>query len=334
MNEHEELNVALANQPMPTKRARKRRLERMDHYLDDVTPSAEDAPTLGNYQQWTTSDNKVFLPASRTCDLLPPGAYEIDANPSVGIFFSRINVKLEDLIRFPDSNSDRVIEEIRQFWAKKDLFRDYGIFYKRGICLWGPPGSGKTSTVQFVMKDVIDLGGVVFKFGHPELFVKGLRIFRGIQPDTPIVTILEDIDGILECYNESEVLQVLDGIDSVENIVFLATTNYPERLGARIINRPSRFDKRFKIGHPNEQCRRLYLERIVDPSFVSEGRVDIDRWVSDTDRFSLAHLKELYTSVAILGDDYKESIDALTSMNEQEISSSNYEETKFGFVPR
>ena len=42
------------------------------------------------------------------------------------------------------------------------------------------------------------------------------------------------------------------------------TTNYPEKLGARIINRPSRFDKRFKIDLPNAESRKIYFEYLIN----------------------------------------------------------------------
>ncbi|MFK5088309.1 AAA family ATPase, partial [Klebsiella pneumoniae] len=74
---------------------------------------------------------------------------------------------------------------------------------------------------------------------------------------------MEDIDATLEIYNESTVINLLDGVDRVDKIVFLATTNYPEKLGTRIMNRPSRFDKRFKVGYPTDNTRKIYLEHLI-----------------------------------------------------------------------
>jgi SpoVK/Ycf46/Vps4 family AAA+-type ATPase len=118
-------------------------------------------------------------------------------------------------------------------------------------------------------------------------------------------------------------------------VVFLATTNYPERLGPRIINRPSRFDKRFKIGHPKAAARKLYLEHVIGNGDVEKGRaeakrlgVDLKQWVKDTAEMSLAHLKELFIAVLILKDPYEEAIETLKSMKE-EIEDKEY--GNFGF---
>jgi SpoVK/Ycf46/Vps4 family AAA+-type ATPase len=106
-------------------------------------------------------------------------------------------------------------------------------------------------------------------------------------------------------------------VNSIDKACFLATTNYPERLGARIINRPSRFDKRFKIGYPKEASRRMYLEFLIGgEEKVRSLGIDLDMWVRDTEGFSLAHLKELFTAVVILDDSYEDAIRTLRSMRE------------------
>jgi SpoVK/Ycf46/Vps4 family AAA+-type ATPase len=215
-----------------------------------------------------------------------------------------------------------VITEIQTFWEREGIFRDFDLAYKRGIILWGPPGSGKSCTIQLIIEDVTKRDGIVIKFTSPGLFLSGMRSFKEIQPETPVVILMEDIDAILEMYSESSVLNILDGVDQVDKAVFLATTNYPERLGGRILNRPSRFDKRFKIGHPNKESRRLYFQHLIGDKPLT---VDVERWVSDSDGFSIAHLKELFVAVCILGDDYDDAIETLSSMKEQLLSDKEFE---------
>jgi hypothetical protein len=285
---------------------------------------------LGNLVQWTTGDDKIFVPASHTKARLLPGVYEIQHSSTIGLYFQRIPVKTEGLIRFPQTNSERVVREIENFWGKESIFREYHLTYKRGIILWGPPGGGKSCTIQIIMKDVVERDGVVIKFTHPSLFMEGMRVFREIERETPVVVLMEDIDSILEGYSESEVLNILDGVDQIERVVFLATTNYPERLGARILNRPSRFDKRFKIDHPNTESRMLYFRHLLGERDPEDVGISLTKWVKDTDRFSIAHLKELFVAVVILGDDYAEAIETLESMKEV-ISSEDDHDKMMGF---
>lgn len=210
---------------------------RLPFYEDDEKEIDEEELTKA-YCQWTTHDGKIFVPASNTKKALTPGIYEIDINSNIGLYFEKIPVKTEGLLRFPDTNSDKVLDEIVKFWESEEVFRRYDLTYKRGILLWGPPGSGKSCTCQLIMSDVVKRGGIVVKFDEPHLFIDGMRILRTIQPETPVVAMMEDIDAIIEAYNESEVLNILDGVNEVNKTVFLATTNYPDRLGARVVNRP------------------------------------------------------------------------------------------------
>lgn len=297
--------------------------------------ASADAPGIRVVVQWTTDDNTRFIPAARTCGTLPPGLYRISQNAGIGVYFESLAVKTEGLLRFPQVNSDKVIHEIEKFWERGDIFAQFGLTHKRGILLWGPPGSGKSSTIQLVMADVIRRGGVGLLFCYPTLFLEGFRKLRAIQPTTPVVVLMEDLDEILDTCNESEVLNILDGAERLDKVVFLASTNYPGNLGPRIVNRPSRFDKRFKIGVPNAESRAMYLEHLFRDHPGLRAMWPLAKWVEDTAGFSLAHLKELFTAVVILDDTYDEAIATLRTMREK-IDESDGEDdiNQMGFVPR
>src|SRR5581483_1208042 len=88
--------------------------------------------------QWTTADEKIFVPASNTAPKLSPGLYEITHSPTIGIYFQKTPIKTEGLLRFPQTNNERVVREIEKFWDLEGRFREYGLSYKRGIIMWGP----------------------------------------------------------------------------------------------------------------------------------------------------------------------------------------------------
>ena len=274
--------------------------------------------------QWTSSDDKSFIPSSKSRKKMPPGLYEVQHSNSVGVHFVKGVLQTEGLVNFPETNSSLILQEVEKFWEREDLFKRYGLAFKRGILLWGPPGSGKTSLIRLLIKDVISRNGIVIKFCAPGLFSMGLKIFREIEPNTPCIILMEDIDSIIEEFRESEVINILDGVDTISKVLFIATSNYPEKLGERILNRPSRFDKRFKIGTPNTESRKIYFDFLFKKS---ESVPDIERWVKDTEGFSVAHLKELFVNVIILGNAYEEAVKLLRLMCKS-ISSS---EKKLGF---
>lgn len=171
--------------------------------------------------------------------------------------------------------------------------------------------SGKTSAVKMILNNIVKRGGITVKFDNPGTFTAGMKVLRDIQEDTPVICLMEDLDSILDWNSESRVINVIDGMEGVDRVVFLATTNYPEKLGSRIMNRPSRFDKRIFIGMPNSESRKIYLAKKLNGKKVEGG---IQKWVDDTDGMSVAHLKELVVAVTILGKDYGETIGRLREM--------------------
>ena len=270
-----------------------------------------------SYVQWTTSDDTKYYPAGRVVKQLPPGYYAIKEGMG-GIFFQRKPIKTERLLRFPDAGSDSVIEEIENFWNLEDRFRKSDVPYKRGIIMYGPPGSGKTCAMRIVVDNLIkNREGIVVDFPGTYLFKESYETLRQIHEGMPLIILMEDLDAILN-RNESEVLNLLDGMYGIDKTVFLATTNYPEKLGSRIMNRPSRFDKKIFIGMPSSEAREIFIRS----KLIEESDDEVSKWVEDTDGFSIAHIKELYVANTILGDPYDTALVTLRKMKSQDISSS------------
>jgi hypothetical protein len=177
---------------------------------------------------------------------------------------------------------------------------------------------GKSCTNQLVAADVIERGGIVVPFPGARLFLHGMEVLRTIQPTTPVVVLMEDLDSLLDTPDSSEIMNVLDGtFATLERVVFLADTNYPERLERRVTNRPSRFDRCFEMKLPSSETRQLYLKSLCH----QDDHFDIVRAVRDSGSFSFAHLKELFTATVIFGRDYETTVKDLRAMIEQRLPS-------------
>lgn len=269
--------------------------------------------------QWTLLGNDTFTACGKTCDILPARVYSIDIDNYGRYLFITKNIITDELIILPDTANERVLKAIDTFWGAKDAFASYGQLFKRGIMLWGPPGGGKTCTLMLLCHDLIKRGGIVVIGSHPERTARGLEIIRRIEPDRPLICILEDIDEIISQYGEHELLALLDGETQIANICFVASTNYPERLDKRLVNRPSRFDEIIKVGMPTADARRVYLHaRLGEDERVNQ-------WVKDSEGFSVAHLREMVVAVCCLGRTYEETIERLRSMTRTPKSDSGNE---------
>jgi hypothetical protein len=267
-----------------------------------------DVPT-----QWLQTKKDTFVPAQgKIRSHLPPGMYTslIEDNQ---LRLERINLVHDDLLQMPDSVSDQVIHSIQKFWNSQDEFVKRKQLFKRGILCYGPQGSGKTATLLLLAEDLISRGGIVFvPHRSSASLIMSIRAIRYIETDRPIIVLLEDVDEILKGESEYNILSLLDGEYQFNNVVYLATTNHPERLGPRFTNRPSRFDELIEVGLPTEKDRRFYLENKLLP--VDQMGINVESWVRDTEGFSVAHLRELMVAVTCLKRDYAETLGRLKVM--------------------
>lgn len=264
-----------------------------------------------SFCQWSVYPNDTYMPSGPKRENIPPGVYKIVPTDS-GPAFVKMSMVSDELIEIDDSVNVQVLASMKKFWQSRDRYVERGIVYKRGLLLYGPAGSGKTSTVSLLSQTLVGMGGIVIVVTHAGLAADAVSALRRIEPDRNIICIFEDIDELIRNEGEHKLLSLLDGEDQVDNVVNIATTNFPEQLGARIINRPSRFDERIEVGMPSEKARQRYLKHITKKETIADD--EINRWVEDTNGFQIAHLRELAIAVFCLDQSYDSVIERLKSM--------------------
>lgn len=266
--------------------------------------------------QWSTSDGKNFFPSGATQDKLPPGLYIVCNDPMRGLYFQKEPLGSDDIVRFIDAEADKIVDEMDRFWKVKEKYKKFGLIHKRGVLLYGRQGTGKTYIFRMVMDQVIAMGGICVKFASSSFWLnKGMKEIRQIQPDVPIVAILEDIDSIIEEDCESHLINMLDGVDSVPHSVFLASTNHPENLEGRITNRPSRFDRQLEVGALSDVNRKLYVEHLFKRGGID--MTEVDKVVADTKGMAVDHVKNLIQSAFILDNPYDEALADVRAMTDK-----------------
>jgi hypothetical protein len=317
----------------PGNRAKRHRSEGGAVEAAAPTPSVQAPISLATTgeKRWA-ANHDTFWGATQTYDELPPGLYRCDMSPNVGPVLNRVRVETDNLLELPDDAASSLIREFEKFWKIGEEFTKRGFLHKRGFLLWGPPGSGKTSAIGILIKRLVrEYGGVVLFLDHPGVAAQCLQMVRSIEPKRPMIAIMEDMDALVERHGEHEYLALLDGEAQVANIVFLSTTNYPERLDRRFVDRPSRFDTIRFIGMPSAEARRVYLSA-KEPSLSVDGD-ELEQWVRLSDGFSVAHLKEMIVAVRCFGQPLEEVAERLAQMQaRQPISTDAPDRLPFGFA--
>jgi len=164
----------------------------------------------------------------------------------------------------------------------------------------GPPGNGKTHCVRALVKELDVSSLYVQSLSHQHYTAEQLwaSVFDRARGLCPCVLILEDLDSLVSKNNRSFFLNQLDGFDQNHGLMILATTNHPDRIDSAIIDRPSRFDRKYHFNLPAFEERLEFLtgwqRKLADETeWKSEETAAI---ATSTEGFSFAYLKELIIS--------------------------------------
>ena len=271
--------------------------------VDDIEPLSR------SFFKWlkNKNDSQPIGDAS-TENKLQRSAYSISIDYNGIIHFTRVKPKTAELYKFKSGPMDEVLTEIDKFWGLKEDYKKLGLLYNRGILLYGPPGSGKTSIINQVSEMIVSRGDVVFYSNSVSSLNEGLKAFRQVEPDRRVVVIIEDADEQI-AHNEQAFLHLLDGQDSVEGVLYLATTNYLERFPPRLL-RSGRFDKKIEVPQPPREGRLVYLKNKLKSSKMESDK-EIERLADETEGMSFGDMLELVTAVYALKEPVKDVLDRL-----------------------
>jgi transitional endoplasmic reticulum ATPase len=188
----------------------------------------------------------------------------------------------EVFVEVPDTNWDQVgglettKERLRETiqWPLEypEVFESMDLDAAKGVLLYGPPGTGKTLLAKAVANEAesnfISIKGpeLLNKFvGESE---KGVReVFSKARENAPTVIFFDEIDSIAgergRQANDSgvgermvsQLLTELDGLEELEDVVVVATTNRPDLIDSALL-RPGRLDRHVHVPVPDEDARR------------------------------------------------------------------------------
>jgi transitional endoplasmic reticulum ATPase len=263
---------------------------------------------------WNCSNGLYFPTKVPNKIQIDPGLYNVKASMEMGLFLEPQDTVLDDIFLVPDETINIVLNDFEKFINNKETYKRYGLTHKRGVLMHGLHGCGKSTLINIITTKIVqDFGGIAVNVENLESFIPMMKMFRKIQPDTPILAIIEDMDSFLNYNSTKDFLNLLDGNLQINNILYLGTTNYLDRIEPRVKYRPSRFDLLIHIDAPNEKIRRYFLEqKILSEDLVKFGGSKfIDKAVEATTGFSFAHLKEFIISVIIMENGFEDTITRL-----------------------
>lgn len=316
--------VLVNNKPIRVIRPINESLKNVSESYGEISPSENFDSVNGIVEKdklsklthsWVRKGNDFFASAKPNAETVPAGLYDINQSQTVGLFLTLRGITVDEIYLPPSLNMNIVLNDLIKFWSLEERYAEYGIIYKRGVLLYGQPGTGKSSLVNLILKEVITKhDGIVINAQDLYTLVPMLHTLRSLEPTKKILVLFEDFDSLVYNSSSTQLLNLMDGNNQIDNVVYLATTNYIDRLEDRYL-RPSRLDLLVHIDMPTPEDRMEFFNRkLKDEDKANITPAELQRWVNDTDGFSYAHLKEFIISVVVMGNDYSQTVARLTQI--------------------
>jgi chaperone BCS1 len=171
---------------------------------------------------------------------------------------------------------EQLLRDIERFRSSWQRYRQLGVPYHRGYLLYGPPGTGKTSLVSAIAAK-FEIG--IYAINLTDFTDRSL-MHAVSEVSANSIVLFEDIDCMTsgkarpisdEKFNEkadnkrdekgdttqsrvtlSGLLNVLDGFNAPENVLFMMTSNHVEALDPALL-RPGRIDYKLYMGPASDQ---------------------------------------------------------------------------------
>ncbi|MHB8877743.1 MAG: AAA family ATPase [Myxococcaceae bacterium] len=217
------------------------------------------------------------------------------------LFDSIQHADFEELV-LGGSLKEEVRTDVARFFARRGFYEEHRVPWKRGLLFIGPPGNGKTQTLKALLRELALPVLYVKTFKEQGEEARNIRtVFERARHSAPCVLVIEDLDCALDEANRSVFLNELDGFALNAGILTVATTNHPHKLDRSILDRPSRFDRKFHFPLPAAPERSTFISRWNGKQSPAlrmsvEGVAAV---VERTSGFTFAYLKELLISAAL-----------------------------------
>ena len=261
---------------------------RLTFQVIGLTPATSDAVIVGQKTQFTIATSELALGRATATAV----AYE-----DIG--------GLRDEIQ-------RVREMIELPLRHPEIFEKLGIEAPKGILLHGPPGTGKTLLAKAVANEsnshFISISGpeIMSKFyGESEARLR--EIFKEAREKAPSIIFIDEIDSIAPKREEvmgeverrvvSQLLSVMDGLESRGKVIVIAASNRPNAIDPAL-RRPGRFDREIEIRVPDKRGR-LEVLQVHTRNMPLNTDIDQNKIASVTHGFVGADLEYLCKEAAM-----------------------------------
>ena len=197
---------------------------------------------------------------------------------------STFNARPMDTLFFDKDIKNKICKHLDDWLTNEEVYKDRGLTFKTGILLYGVAGTGKSSLASAIAT-YLNCGLITIDTAtFADLNIT--EVVESINADNNrYVILIDEIDTIFTSRDEdnitdsqkvrtSKLLSLLDSQQSPNNVIFVATTNYVDKLDTAVI-RKGRFDMSIELGNISkdtamEMCKSFNLTKEQSMKAISE----------------------------------------------------------------
>lgn len=236
-----------------------------------------------------------------------------------------MDYSINDIVGYAEEREELI--RLCEIFNNRDDYISKGAKMPKGVIFYGEPGNGKTLFAK-VMASICDLNIIKIDLGNvvdDKSICKRIKdVFKRARMRKDYTMIFfDEIDKVLPDesseYNSStsktilaQLLAQIDGLDSTENIIFVATCNDYYNLPPSLV-RAGRIDKKINLSIPNFESR-LHLVRFYQNKTLCTFALTPDEIAKLVVGFSCASIAS-FINECVLRSEKKGHVDKDTIYN-------------------
>ena len=263
---------------------------------------------------------------------------EAGSNVSGGVKADEIEADWANDGYFPLERYNKGLQEaesnINKFITSKKYYEENAIDYRRSLLFFGPPGTGKSQYVSNKSLDLVKkLNAVVIRLethAQVEIFAEdGMREVAQGLPGRFKVIVFEELSEVVKHDQIKQyVVNVLDSSQLRDNVLFMATTNTPEKLPENIVDRPGRLD--FLHGVYGKDNDPEYVPLFYEHLIGEEYPIDDPEWTGKiAAELTPAYVKGLFITAKERNEGLKKTYERIKKR--RQLVKNNFKESSPGF---
>lgn len=259
---------------------------------------------------WVSENGKDYYPNKYVEKQLPSGIYVSRYSQEFGEYISKFTWKNDLPFLFFENDFSLIKDDLDTFWSLEKKYKVNGLEFNRAIMLHGQPGCGKKYLCRRLSEYFVEsYNGIVIYSDEPadlKSIIENIKL--DFNKEQKIMVVIEDAGVMLEKNGISSISNIFKNKENEDGVYYVITTNFEEKFGDYISDKPGYIEKDFLIDYPDIKEIEKYVKSL---STIMEIKTNPKKIAKDTNGLSIGHIRNLIESHFVFGYDYKETLSKL-----------------------